>query len=131
MSYHLFPFDKVPKNSRIVLYGAGNVGKQFYDQATEINFCEIVLWLDKKADGLLVKQPETVVNLNVNDYDLAIIAIENETIMLEIKALLMSYGVPESKILHSIRVSSKFCNQVENKKQKALDLILGLKPLQT
>jgi len=29
---YIFPFDKVPKDSRIVLYGAGNVGKQFYEQ---------------------------------------------------------------------------------------------------
>jgi len=131
MSYYLFPFDKIPKNSRIVLYGAGNVGKQFYDQATETNFCEIVLWLDKKADGILIKQPETVVNLNSNEYDFALIAIENEAIVLEVKALLMNYGVPESKILHSIHVSSKFRKQVENKKQKTLDLIPTLKPLQS
>ena len=102
ISYHLFPFDKVPKNSRIVLYGAGNVGKQFYDQITETNFCKIVLWLDKKADGILIKQPETVASLDSNEYDFAIIAIENETIVLEVKDLLMNYGVPEHKILHRI-----------------------------
>jgi len=104
MSYFLFPFAKIPQNSRIVLYGAGNVGKQFYDQITETNFCEVVLWLDKKADGILTKQPETISGLNANDYDFAIIAIENEIIMLEIKALLMNYGVPENKILHQIHL---------------------------
>jgi FkbM family methyltransferase len=104
MSYHLFPFDKVSKNSRIVLYGAGNVGKQFYEQITETNFCEIVLWLDKNADGILVKLPETVAGLNTDDYDFAIIAIENEAIALEIKTLLMSYGVPEHKMLHKVRL---------------------------
>jgi len=102
MSYHLFPFDKVPKNSRIVLYGAGNVGKQFYDQVTETNFCEIVLWLDKKADGILIKKPETVTSLNATDYDIVVIAIYNETIMLEVKTLLMNYGISESKIIHHI-----------------------------
>jgi len=103
MTYYLFPFDKVPKDSRIVLYGAGNVGKQFYDQATETNFCEIVLWLDKNADGIFIKQPETVADLNTDDYDIVVIAIENETIMLEIKALLMNYGVPDYKILQNFR----------------------------
>jgi len=100
MNNYLFPFDNVPKNSRIVLYGAGNVGRQFYDQITETNFCEIVLWLDKKADGILVKQPETIVGINVNDYDIVIIAIESKIISSEVKTLLMSYGVPEHKILH-------------------------------
>jgi predicted O-methyltransferase YrrM len=104
INYHLFPFDKVPKHSRIVLYGAGNVGKQFYDQITKTNFCEIVLWLDKKADWIPVKQPETVTDLNPDDYDFAIIAIENEIIRLEVKALLMNYGVPEHKILHHVHL---------------------------
>jgi len=130
MTYYLFPFDKVPKNSNIVLYGAGNVGKQFYDQVTETNFCEIVLWLDKKADGILVKQPETITGLNTDNYDFAIIAIENETIVSNVKNFLINYGVPENKILHSIHISSKFRSQIENKKQKTLNLISNIKPLQ-
>jgi len=103
---YLFPFDNIPKDSRIVLYGAGTVGKQFYEQITETRFCKIVLWLDKKADGVLVKQPETIASLNVSDYDLVIIAIENKTIMLEVKALLMNYGVPENKIIHRITIKT-------------------------
>jgi len=130
MSYHLFPFDKVPKNSRIVLYGAGNVGKQFYDQATETNFCQIVLWLDKNADGIFIKQPEKIADLNLDDYDIVVIAIESDLVANDVKALLMNYGVPKHKILHSIRVSSKFHKQIENKKQKVLDLIPTIKPLQ-
>jgi len=107
MTYHLFPFDKVPKNSRIVLYGAGNVGKQFYAQITETNFCKIVLWLDKNADVILVKKPEKIAVLNVDDYDIVVIAIENETVMLDVKALLMNYGVPENKILHKVHLIIK------------------------
>jgi len=107
MSYYLFPFDKVPKNSRIVLYGAGNVGKQFYDQVTKTNFCKIMLWLDKNANEILVKKPEKIVDLNVDDYDIVVIAIESETIMLEVKALLINYGVPESKILHKVHLITK------------------------
>jgi glycosyltransferase involved in cell wall biosynthesis len=95
--YQLFPFGKIPENSRVILYGAGNRGKVFYNKAKETNFCEIVLWLDKKADGTLVKKPETVANLNV-DYDFVYIAIESETIVLEVKKFLMEYGVPENKI---------------------------------
>jgi len=102
MSYHLFPFDKVPKNSRIILYGAGNVGKQFYNQVTETNFCEIVLWLDKNADGILVKQPATFTNLNIENYDFVVIAIENKTIANDVKIFFTNYKVPESKIIHYI-----------------------------
>jgi len=102
MNYFLFPFDKVPKDSRIVLYGAGSVGKQFYDQMIGTNFCKVVLWLDKKADGVLVKSPETIAGLNIIDYDTVIIAVESKAIGFEIKTLLMNYGVPENKILHQV-----------------------------
>jgi len=107
MSYYLFPFDDVPKNSSIVLYGAGNIGKQFYDQVTETNFCKIALWLDKKADGILVKQPKTIASLKTSDYNTVIIAIESKTISSEVKTLLMNYGVPENKILHKVYLLGK------------------------
>jgi len=100
MSY-FFPFDAVPKNSRIVLYGAGTVGRQFYSQVTETTLCKIVLWLDKKADGILVKLPETIADFNASDYDAVIIAIESKTIAFEVKNLLMNYGVSENKIIHN------------------------------
>jgi len=108
MIYYLFPFDKVPKGSRIVLYGAGNVGEQFYEQVIETNFCEIVLWLDKNANGILANKPGTIASLNFDDYDTVIIAIENELVAHDVKVILMDYGVPETKILHHVHCSSEF-----------------------
>lgn len=102
MIYYLFPFEKVQKGSRIVLYGAGNVGDQFYVQIVETNFCEIVLYLDKNADGTLVKKPEIITSLSVDDYDTVIIAIESELVAHDVTVLLRNYGVPESKILHNV-----------------------------
>jgi len=107
---YLFPFDKVPKDSRIVLYGAGNVGKQFFEQIAETKFCEIVLWLDKNADGTIHKKPEVI--KNIDNYDLVVIAVENKALATEIKSLLMSYGVLESKMLHKIKY--KIPNIVKN-----------------
>jgi len=84
------------------LYGAGNVGKQFYDQITETNFCKIVLWLDKNADEILVKKPETIASLNHNDYDIVVIAIENETIANDVKNFFIGHKILETKIIHYI-----------------------------
>jgi glycosyltransferase involved in cell wall biosynthesis len=97
--YYLSLYEKIPINSRIILYGAGNMGNDFYYKVISKNFCEVALWLDKKADGILVKKPETIANLNI-DYDFVLIAIENKAIILEVKTFLMNYGVPENKILY-------------------------------
>ena len=43
----LFPFDKVNKNERIVIYGAGVVGTQYVEQNNQLNYCQIILWVDK------------------------------------------------------------------------------------
>jgi len=102
MYHYLFPFEKVTQSSHIVLYGAGNVGKDFYNQVTETNFCKIVLWLDKNADGNIVKLPETIASLNADNYDAVIIAIESEIIANNVKNFLKDYGVPENKILHKV-----------------------------
>jgi|GEM_PF-4646143 len=32
LTYSLFPFDKVPQDSKIVIYGAGNIGKMYVHQ---------------------------------------------------------------------------------------------------
>jgi len=110
---YLFPFDKVPKDSRIVLYGAGDVGKQFYEQIAETKFCEIVLWLDKNADGISTKKPETIVNLSVNDYNIVVIAVKSESIAHEVKNILLGYGIPEHKILHKVHIPSCATNILE------------------
>ena len=102
MNYFVFPFEEVPKNSRVVLYAAGNVGKHYYKQVQETKHCEILFWLDQNADGKLVKKPEAIVNVNEGEYDLVVIAILNETAAKDAKTLLMNHGVPESKILHNV-----------------------------
>lgn len=46
---YLFPFAKVPYGSRIILYGAGDVGTQYYRQIMETNYCDVVAWVDNNA----------------------------------------------------------------------------------
>lgn len=135
---HIFPFDKVPKGSRIVLYGAGEVGKQFYRQITETKSCEIVLWLDKNADGISTKKPEAI--KNTSNYDLVVIAIKNGITAFDVKSLLVSYGVPDDKILltHSLdksmadpRLFIEFANELRKEKeivQKPYSDILFINP---
>jgi len=46
---HLFPFDKVNKGERIVIYGIGNVGQQYARQISALNFCKIAAFADTYA----------------------------------------------------------------------------------
>jgi len=102
----IFPFESVPKNSRIILYGAGNVGKLYYSQIKKTGYCEIVHWVDKgmqiTSRDYCIENPELITNLNSDNYDMVVIAVKKINMIHEIKSLLLSYGVPENKILRNI-----------------------------
>ena len=71
MREFLFPFDRVEKGKKIVLYGAGNVGKTYFKQLTKIGYCRELYWVDKNADYILdkcVKSIDYIENIEF-DYD--------------------------------------------------------------
>ena len=48
MMVYLFPFEKVKRESRIILYGAGESGYEFYQQLMTSGYCEIMAWVDRQ-----------------------------------------------------------------------------------
>lgn len=98
---YFFPFARVLQNSDIILYGAGEVGKKYYQQIVRTKYCRIVSWVDKNfvelwAQGLSVEDPETVLE---HKFDYIIIANMKDKIRNEIKSYLISHGVKEEMIV--------------------------------
>lgn len=99
---NIFPFDKIPKNSKIVLYGAGYVGRTYVYQVEQINYCNIIAWVDKdfrnkKLRELNVSNPRVI---EVKEFDYVVIGIDDEHIKQKIKEyLIKDVGVEEKKIL--------------------------------
>ena len=93
-----FPFEMIDKNSRIVLYGAGNVGNAYYRQIECSRFGRVVLWVDKKYKDYdcLVNAPEEICNVS---YDKIIIAVADVNIAKDIRGYLISMGVEDDKII--------------------------------
>ncbi|MDD3239896.1 MAG: glycosyltransferase family 2 protein [Lachnospira sp.] len=74
---YLYPFSKVKKGSKVILYGAGTYGQRLYNNLTSTHFCEIVLWVDQNYKelsnmGFAVQSPEKI---KLMDYDYIIVAI--------------------------------------------------------
>ena len=44
---YLFPFEKVEKDSKIIIYGAGNVGQSFLGQINMTGYCDVVAVADR------------------------------------------------------------------------------------
>ncbi len=81
---YLFPFGKIPYGSKIILYGAGDVGTQYYRQIMESNYCDVVAWVDKDAKkykeaGFRVKQKNEICFNNI-DAEYIVIAVNNDAV---------------------------------------------------
>lgn len=112
-----FPFEMFPAESRIVIYGAGKIGKAYVRQISHSSYCDLVLWIDKNVTEAGVKKP---VELLEYEYDYILVAIKNPDIVQEVRHELKQLGVWESKIVWKMPVkgSEKMYTMVEldNKK---------------
>lgn len=84
------------KGKRIVLYGAGKVGKDYYRQLSKMGY-HIVLWVDSNgAEGEIVKRPQEILR---TEYDMILIAVSRPEYVESIRKSLRSLGVSEEKTL--------------------------------
>lgn len=97
---HFFPYHLFHPGDRIVIYGAGNIGKKFYYRAIEDGIVDVIGIVDTKAlemekDDIPVLPVSMIKQL---DYDYILIAVENSNAAKEIKENLIEMGVPFNKM---------------------------------
>lgn len=102
----LFPFNEIRRGSKIVIYGAGDVGKNFIKQNEEYQFCNVIAWVDQKSEQFsigknTVEKVETILN---RDFDYIIVAVDRYSMAEEIIKNLLQWGISRKKIIwQSIR----------------------------
>ena len=96
----LFPFEKVPQKARIILYGAGAVGKAYYKQLEKSGYCREVLWVDRDAEILGDDRVKNIDCIDNDDYECIVIAIENRNICNAVREWLIQKGIAEKKIIY-------------------------------
>lgn len=92
------PFDRDVKNKRIAIYGAGIIGKNFFNKLRLNCDVEVTHWVDKQADSL----PEDIESprvLEKDHVDYVIIAVRNEDAACSIKKTLYRYKYTNKEIL--------------------------------
>lgn len=85
---------------KIVLYGAGAVGQDYYSQICRYRDCKIVAWVDSKGEKYLFDYAPIINAINVVnlEFDIIIIAVKSSTLREEIKATLLNNGICPEKI---------------------------------
>lgn len=91
------------EGKKIILYGAGAVGRDYYAQISRYSDCQIAAWVDAHPEryhyphirlyGLDIMQSA--------GFDLLLIGVEDEKLADEIRNQLTAYGVDKSKIVWS------------------------------
>lgn len=87
-------------DKKIVLYGAGNVGKSYYKQLIHENKFELLAWADKGQAGQYIFDQKIVSPESLKDFefDKILIAVKNLDIVEKIKSELSKY-IKKEKIL--------------------------------
>lgn len=98
---YLFPFDRVKRNSRVVLYGMGKVGAAFFAQNGLTGYCQLLFCVDRDyrqipGELLPVLPPKTLKN---DMFDFVVIAVEDRQAREGIAEDLRRMGVPSEKIV--------------------------------
>ncbi|MCR5421608.1 MAG: radical SAM protein [Lachnospiraceae bacterium] len=96
----IFPYSEVEKGSKVVLYGAGDVGQAYYEQIRVTGYANIVKWVDKNYDnyqglGVRIESPE----LEGVSFDFIVIAVYDLKTAAEIMNDLITSGIPDNKIV--------------------------------
>ena len=96
----VFPYHLFPPKSKVLIYGAGSVGRSFYVQAKEHKYVTISGIVDKNAKNIeaydIPVRPIEDIPMLDNDYIL--IAIEDERIAKLVKEDLRNMGIAEKAI---------------------------------
>lgn len=97
----LIPFGGIPKDSKVIIYGAGVMGQRMEGYLSGINGIRIVLWVDKnyinyQEKGMDVKDPKEI--RRVKDYDYILVANTVQRTADVIRSYLVGIGVENKKI---------------------------------
>jgi len=102
ISFYMFPYEKIEKNSKVVFYGAGMVAKSYYKQIVTNQYCDIVAVADIRAkeikfENCQVKEPKECMQMQ---YDYILVCILRAEVAEKIKAeLCEKYGLDENKVI--------------------------------
>ena len=87
--YYYFPFWILPHNKKVVIYGAGNVGKSYYFQLSRMGYCKRLRMTDTNYATMRNVDVCPIKSALQDDVDYVIIAVENSKVKERIESSLL------------------------------------------
>lgn len=97
---YLYPFSKVKKGSKIIVYGASKMGWGLMKNLVGSKDYQVALWVDKNVQqpSLSEFKISPVSDIKLVDYDYIVVAVLSAEISQEIERELMDMDITEEKI---------------------------------
>lgn len=97
----LYPFEKIKKNSKVIIYGAGCIGINIISYLNSVSNYEVVLWIDREKNERRVGKwkVESVEQIIGLQYDYVILATNRTSYIREMKYNLKELGVQDEKMI--------------------------------
>ena len=98
ISIATYIFDEIEalEGKKVILYGAGYLGWEYYNQIARYGLCDLVAWVDKEKYGvknlITIEKPEKIKDLT---YDAIVIAVINKQTAASIKEDLRKMGIED------------------------------------
>lgn len=94
----IFPFDKIRQGEKVIIYGGGPVGKLYIRQLSQLDYCDVVLWVDQNYKALRneTQSPDLIAK---TEFDHLVIAVANMQTKKQIYEYLLGCGIPDHKIV--------------------------------
>lgn len=99
-SIYRFPYEDIPYGCKIVLYGAGYVGRAISLMLKALNYAEVVAWVDtnymecQKGGNVAVENPGSILN---KEFDFILVAVKSKEIFNEIKQFILENNLNKGK----------------------------------
>lgn len=100
--------EPLSKCKKLILYGAGNIGKIIFSAIMADDLCEIVMWIDhyksgNRLNGRMLYDITDIKKLG-RDYDRILIGIDHVSISQQVKEELKSQGISEDIIIEWVNL---------------------------
>lgn len=104
--YRIFPFDKIPPDQKILIYGAGWAGQKYGGQLVQSGYGELTGFVDRnyrnipQANGRRVYGLEEIQGL---EFDYIVVAIRSPSVNQQVQKELRAAGIEEDKIVSYLK----------------------------
>lgn len=100
----IFPTAYLENGSKIILYGAGEVGKCYFRQLQKNETLHLCAWADRNYDKNVVPEYELISprQLTAVDFDYVVIGVAEIVAAMEIMDNLQKLGIPAGKVVWDI-----------------------------